>query len=173
MAYVIWCVLFLAFIQVTQWTCIAWKLLHKRSIFLKERDREKISLSPSPNFPDIKQLIVTASVCFPHSLNFKIKFILLNRNYIISMMPIEKRKVFIFMIAKYWFFSLSSWIWKNTIQIQEKRLSQYWTLIFEISNWYSVNNSLSRKWQDEKLFSLKYCIQNICGTFWFPGTKKN
>lgn len=66
------------------------KIAAQKVNFFKERDREKISLSPSPNFPDIKQLIVTASVCFPHS--FKIKFILLNRNYIISMMPIEKEK---------------------------------------------------------------------------------
>lgn len=68
------------------------KIAAQKVNFFKERDREKISLSPSPNFPDIKQLIVTASVCFPHSLNFKIKFILLNRNYIISRMPIEKEK---------------------------------------------------------------------------------
>lgn len=44
----------------------------KVNFFLKERDREKISLSPSPNFPDIKQHIVTASECVPHSSNFKI-----------------------------------------------------------------------------------------------------
>lgn len=65
--------------------------MHSMKIFFKERDREKISLSPSPNFPDIKQLIVTASVCFPHS--FKIKFILLNRNYIIC--QLKKKSVHI------------------------------------------------------------------------------
>lgn len=44
----------------------------KVNFFLKREIEKKISLSPSPNFPDIKQHIVTASECVPHSSNFKI-----------------------------------------------------------------------------------------------------
>lgn len=44
----------------------------KVNFFLKREIEKKISLSPSPNFPDIKQHIVTASKCVPHSSNFKI-----------------------------------------------------------------------------------------------------